>query len=319
MKTPAPADLRRWSEDVARDPGSLSFLPLAEFYRRQGQREAALRLCIRGLERNPESVGGHGLLARLYLEMGEREKAYDEWGFVLRLDDGNFEAHRGLGFYQLERGDLAAALGHLEHAATTRPDDPLTREALTLVRQRLPAGPGTTPAEPEVPTGGPAPGRAAPPGPEAAGATAAGGHGGAAPAPAVAQAERPATPLSRDPSRLFGGLEAETPFRGALLLDAQGLVLAGGFTEGGADRSEALGAILGGAIEEADRTTELLRLGGWNGILLHARDAVLHIAPADAEHVVVLAATREAPTGWVLRSAQRALELAQRFLEATRG
>ncbi|HUH13593.1 MAG TPA: hypothetical protein VMK65_10805, partial [Longimicrobiales bacterium] len=124
---------------MARDPGSLSFLPLAEFYRRQGQRDAALRLCIRGLERNPESVGGHALLARLYLELGEREKAFDEWGFVLRLDDDNFEAHRGLGFYQLERGDLGRARQHLEHAAASRPDDALTREALMLVRQRQPS------------------------------------------------------------------------------------------------------------------------------------------------------------------------------------
>lgn len=300
MKTPAPADLRRWSDEVARDPGSPSFLPLADFYRRQGQREAALRLCLRGLERNPEHVAGHGLLARLYLESGERERAYDEWGIVLRLDDANFEAHRGLGFYHLERGQLREAREHLNRATAARPDDPLAREALALVRQRE-----------EVAT--PAPASAASAAPAAETARAA--------APPIAAPTPPAggPALPRDPSRLFGALEGETPFRGALLLDAQGLVLAGSFQGDGGGRSEALGAVLGGAIEEADRTAALLRLGGWRGIMLHARDAVVHIAPLDGDHVVLLAASREAPTGWVLRSAQRAGELAHRFLEATRG
>lgn len=300
MKTPAPADLRRWSEEVARDPGSLSFLPLADFYRRQGQRDAALRLCLRGLERHPDHVAAHGLLARLYLEAGDRERAYDEWGIVLRLDEENFEAHRGLGFYHLERGDLSEARTHLDQATSTRPEDPLAREALALVRQRE----RTAAAEAAPPAAAPptaAPQQAAP----------------VAPAPPAPSAE--AAPLPRDPARLFGLLEGETPFRGALLLSDQGLVLAGTFPDGGAGRSEALGAVLGGAIEEAERTADLLRLGGWEGIMLHAREAVIHIAPVGREHVVLLAADREAPTGWVLRSAQRAGELAHRFLEATRG
>ncbi|HUP90104.1 MAG TPA: tetratricopeptide repeat protein, partial [Longimicrobiales bacterium] len=79
MKSPAPADLQRWSEEVARDAASLSFLPLARAYRRQGRRDAALRLCLRGLEHHPDNVEGHGLLAVLYFESGQRVKAYDEW------------------------------------------------------------------------------------------------------------------------------------------------------------------------------------------------------------------------------------------------
>lgn len=55
---PAIADLQRLSEEVARDPGSSSFLPLAEAYRRMGKTQAALRVCLRGLERSPGHVGG---------------------------------------------------------------------------------------------------------------------------------------------------------------------------------------------------------------------------------------------------------------------
>lgn len=137
------ADLQRWSEDVARDPASMSFLPLAQAYRRQGRRSAALSLCLRGLEQHPAHVDAHALLALLYLESGDRQLACDEWSTVLRLEPENFDAHRGLGFVALERDDLAEARRHLERAAELRPDDPSVRGALDLLTYREEsAGPG---------------------------------------------------------------------------------------------------------------------------------------------------------------------------------
>ena len=97
-------DLQRLSEEVARDPASPAFLPLAQSYRRQGRYDAAIQLCIRALARNPSHLEGHALLAQLYLESGDQERAGDEWSIVLRLDPDHFEAHRGLGFYWLDRG-----------------------------------------------------------------------------------------------------------------------------------------------------------------------------------------------------------------------
>src|SRR4051812_2452570 len=116
MKMPAAADLQRWSEEVARDPASLAFIPLTKAYRRMGRRDAALRICLRGLERHPTHVEGHGLLALLYLDAGDRGRAADEWGMVLRLEPDNFEALRGMGFHYLEQHDLNNARRHLIHA-----------------------------------------------------------------------------------------------------------------------------------------------------------------------------------------------------------
>jgi hypothetical protein len=72
MKTPAPADLHRWSEELARNPASLAFLPLARAYRRLGRRDLALQLCLRGLDHHPTHVEAHALLALLHFEA--------EWG-----------------------------------------------------------------------------------------------------------------------------------------------------------------------------------------------------------------------------------------------
>lgn len=83
---PESARIRVWSEDVARDPSSLSFAPLALAYLEQGRTEAARRLCLRGLEQHPTHVEGHHLLGRVYHLEGDHVRAYDEWDIALRLD-----------------------------------------------------------------------------------------------------------------------------------------------------------------------------------------------------------------------------------------
>lgn len=388
MKTPAPADLQRWSEEVARDPASLSFLPLARAYRRQGRRDAAIKLCLRGLEQHPTHVDAHGLLAVLYFESGQRSKAYDEWSTVLRLEADNFEALRGMGFYHLEQNDDATARRHIERANTLKPGDPAVQEALRMLRERAgeiahteplreldpwekphwatsgpqypppgattagqrTAGDGrpTAPRAPDrfaftlpdahhppaprtpgpvaqpsplVPDAAASPPAATPaigdvgPGAEAAGNSTApppspSGSSGAEATSPSGESEPPA-----NPSQLFDSLLRGGQVIGALVLDSQGLVLAGSLTGEKGSSAEAIGAILGGAIEEAVRTAMHLRLGEWKGIVMEAEEALLHLAPVKDGVNVLVAAHRDVPVGWVVRAAGQANVLAARFLE----
>ena len=331
MRKPAgPADLQRWSEEVARDPGAPSFVPLADAYRRQGNREAAVLVCLRRLERNPTNVEAHLLLARLYLDNGDRERAHDEWGIALRLDPENFEAHRGIGFVHLERGDFGTARGHLNRAAAVKPGDPAVQEALSVLAERLGTPAETANADAKAHADADAargsaaasvPGMAGRPAPSEASATPAPpsplhqhAHQHARlPEPAAAIIQPAPADVPTDPAELFAPLRRETPFIGALILDAQGLVLAGSLTQEGGD-VEALGAILSGAIEEAARTASLLQLGAWHGILMETEQAQLHITSLPDNLMVLLAARAGAPAGWVVRTAQRATELGRAFL-----
>jgi predicted regulator of Ras-like GTPase activity (Roadblock/LC7/MglB family) len=391
MRNTAPADLQRWSEELARNPASLSFLPLARAHRRNGRRDLATRVCLRGLEHHPGHVEAHALLALLYLEGGDRDRAGDEWSMVLRLKPGNFEALRGMGFRYLEQNDLTRARQHLERAALIRPSDPAVQEALRLLGQRqqsedqaMTAGmappPRVTPAEPVTPSRpdqvriGPQPdepaetvveldwARPQPPTaesfpfeivslPVAHEAESPSGRGGepllelealvhegvrgrAAPEPppqpepwaerpAPEQAARPAPePAARPvrstvapPNRLFDDLLGGGPLLGALLLDRRGLVLAGSLDASLGGRADELGAILGGAIDDAARTAAHLELGGWGVMLLETATSVVHVAPIGERGILAIAATHDAPTGWILRTAAYAAERAARFLE----
>jgi tetratricopeptide (TPR) repeat protein len=122
--------VRRWQEEVARDPGADAFVPLADLYRAQGRLDAALRVCWRGLQRNPEHVDGHFLLGRIYRDSDEMEKAYDEWDIALGLEPDHLPSLRSIGFLCLERGDFEHAGRYLRRALQLEPDDPRLRRAV---------------------------------------------------------------------------------------------------------------------------------------------------------------------------------------------
>ncbi|HEY0672368.1 MAG TPA: roadblock/LC7 domain-containing protein, partial [Longimicrobiales bacterium] len=252
---------------------------------------------------------GHSLLAMLYFESGHRLKAYDEWSMVLTREPNNFDALRGMGFYYLEQEDEPAALQHLERAAAIKPQDPAVQEALRIIRDRLEAARAASAPPPAAP----APAPLEPWQQERV------GWGGEAPAPArtpMTSAAAPAALSPHDPANLFAPLMRGGQLLGALLIDHHGLVLAGSLTGNLSAQAESLGAIIGGAIEEAARTATHLSLGHWNGVLLEAESAILHFAPVDDGLIVLLAARRNAPAGWVLRAAQQAAVIATRYLEA---
>jgi tetratricopeptide (TPR) repeat protein len=139
-----PRQLRSWSEELARDPRSLSFLPLANAYMQADRCHAAIRLCIRGLEHHPSNVEAHVLLGRLYRSAGDVEKAFDEWDIALRLDPDHSASRREIALLCAERGDWKAARRHLERALETGPHDAELDRLLSKVRSFFENGDGAS-------------------------------------------------------------------------------------------------------------------------------------------------------------------------------
>jgi tetratricopeptide (TPR) repeat protein len=210
--------VQAWKDELARDVASVVFLPLVDALRRMGRLDEARRYALHGLERHPHLAGAHDALARVMADLGDDAQARDEWEFALRLDAGHQASLRGLGFLAYKRRDLATAEQLLTRALRANPDDDGLALALRRVRSEL--------------------------------------RGADQPAVAVthsppARAKR--TSAADEARRLFAPLLGDGD-RTALLLDHDGLVLAGTYLDGdGRDVAEEIGAHLSGLAEEATR------------------------------------------------------------------
>lgn len=324
--SPTPQQLRQWSEEVAADPGSPAFLPLAQYYREAGRVDAAVRLVVRGLERHPNDVEAHYLLGLLYQDGGDEVKAFDEWDIALALAPEHHGSRRQLAFLCHARGELEAAERHLEKALEGDFEDGEVRRLLEEIyaarragrppRRRPAADDGTAASAAE-----PAP----PPSPPAEAAAPPASTPPVETAPAAAAATPPST-AAWDGGSAFDALQGELRavgtergMIGAVMLDPQGYVVAGEMHAGGRDRGPEIAAVLSPASVEAERAVRHLKLGGWKGILVETPDAVIRLTPTPDGGMVAVAGRRDVPMGWVLRVAGRARDAAARFVAALAG
>ena len=266
-------EIRRLSDDLARDPSSLVFMPLADALRRAGQLDVALRVALRGLDRHPYVADAHDVLARIHADRGDLERAADEWEMALRLDPAHAQARRGLGFIDFRRGDFESAEQRLSQADGGEPD-PSVAAALAHVRNALSAR-----MDPETP-----PVREYPkPNPSQAG-------------------------------QVFSSV-LDDPDQAALLVDADGLVLAGSYTDPNRqDVSEIVAAELAGVSDEAERAMRHLGLGAWASMLVEADTTIVAMTPAPLGSLLVVSASRQTPVGLVRLLLDRALTRARDWL-----
>lgn len=269
-------DVRRWSDEMARDPSSLAFLPLGETLRRQGQLDLAQRVALRGLERHPHHADAHDLLARIYVDRGDLERAYDEWDMTLRIAPDHVGSLKGMGFIRFQQGRFEEAEELLRRAAVGEAPDAGISAALDTVRR---SSASLSVAEVEA-----------------------------------LQAEGRYDP--DDPRALFAPV-LEGADQTALLLDGSGMVLGGLYmTSDGRDVAQEVGAQLSGVSDEADRATRHLGIGTWKSIVFETDSAVVAMAPAAGDGLLVLAASRATPLGLLRLLLDRCTARARGWLAA---
>jgi tetratricopeptide (TPR) repeat protein len=295
-------DVRRWSEELARDPSSLVFLQLGEALRKRGQIELALKVAVRGLERHSHNADAHDLLARIAVDRRDLVRAFDEWDMVLRLAPGHVGALKGMGFVRFQERRFEEAERYLAEAAAADPSDTRIASALGIVRGEL----GGT-RDPALGTRHSAAAAAA----ETA-------------APAQAPASQPSvngqapSAESRVPSTDARSVFADLVVHGqsALVLDPNGFVLAGVYTDrAGEDRGEEIGANLSGVSDEADRAVRHLGLGAWSSIVFETDAATVAMTPMPGGGLALVAADRATPLGFVRRLLERVGERARQWME----
>jgi predicted regulator of Ras-like GTPase activity (Roadblock/LC7/MglB family) len=278
--------LQAWKDELARDRTSPAFMPLADALRRMGHLEEARRYALQGLEHHPHLAGAHDALARVMADLGEDGHARDEWEFALRLDPQHHASLRGLGFLAWKRRDLATAEQLLARALHGNPADDAVAGALRRVRSAL--------RESSAPS------------------RVAEGNGDHRVRPS-----RAVRSSAADAARhLFASLLGDGD-RTALLLDRDGLVLAGTYVDGsGREVADEIGAHLSGLADEASRALHQLGLGRWQSLLVEAQHATVGLAPAPEGAVVLVAAARDAQVGLVRRLLTQASQRATAWMVA---
>ncbi len=260
-------DIRRWSDELAREPGSLVFLQLGEALRRQQQLEIALKIALRGLERHPRNVDAHDLVARIAVDRRDFTRAFEEWESVLKLEPDHVGAMKGLGYLCFQHGRFAEAEWYLGRAAVGGAGPDVT-SALETVRRS---------------------------------------SGGFIPPDAT---EAP----SDDPQWLFADLLIDDG-QTALLLDGNGYVLGGLYVDQeGNDLSQEIGAQLTGISEEVRRAAHHLDIGEWRSITFETEVAVVGMAPAADQSLLVVAASKLTPLGLLRRLLERCAERSSQWL-----
>lgn len=270
-------DIRRWSDELARDPSSLVFLQLSEALRRQGQVEMALKIALRGLERHQRNADAHDLVARIAVDRRDFQRAFDEWETVLRLAPQHVGAMKGLGYVSFQQGRFDDAEKYLAKAAAGGAGAAVTNALETVRRSSGSFGEASLPAE----------------------------ENGSAPSTGSRGA---------DLNDLFADLLLDDG-QTALLLDASGYVMAGVYLDGDArDVSQDVGAQLSGISEEVRRSTRHLDIGAWKSITFETHAAVVAMAPSADDTLVVVAASRATPLGLLRRLLDRCAERAGDWL-----
>ncbi|MBX3175425.1 MAG: tetratricopeptide repeat protein [Gemmatimonadaceae bacterium] len=287
------------SEELAQDPSSLVFLPLAEALLARGELANAARVARRGADRHPQRPDAHDVLARVALQQGDPAAAERAWRSALRLAPQFGPAHRGLGFLCYEQERWYEAEEHLAAARVATPGDPAIERAWEALQVAW------TEAT-SAPDPGPPPARASQP---------------SAPVPVPPPEPEPRDPYAPSPRRsleaaaqLFVDSLDGTP-QVALLLDADGLVNAGHYvTRSGEDLGSVIGAHLSGVSDEATRAMRHFGLGRWTRILLESEAATVVMAPT-GDGVTLVAAPRDLPLGFVRRTLEQCATVARRWLE----
>lgn len=133
-------DVRRLSDELARDPSSLVFLALAEKLRARGDVDLAYQIARRGAERHPGSITAHDLVARLASDRGELDVAYSAWSVIASLDPTSALARKGQAFVRHQQGRFEDAERHLlDPPGADGDSDSEIATALARIRQRTPS------------------------------------------------------------------------------------------------------------------------------------------------------------------------------------
>ena len=120
-----------------KNPTSRVFAPLADQFRKMGQPEEGLKICLEGLQNHPRYPGGRVALAHCYVDLKRYEEALKEYEFVLAQFPDNLHAIRGAGRCYQALNQTEKAIRYYRMYNFLVPKDTVVREQLKGLEGQL--------------------------------------------------------------------------------------------------------------------------------------------------------------------------------------
>ena len=133
---------------VQADPASIAFAQLAEECRRAGDADEAVGICRAGLAHHPGYLSARVTLGRALIEVGRLDEAAVELTTVVQSAPTNLPAIRGLAEIHQQRGNMAQALAHYQHALQLAQFDPDLEDSVKRLSQVVAPAPVLAPPTP---------------------------------------------------------------------------------------------------------------------------------------------------------------------------
>jgi tetratricopeptide (TPR) repeat protein len=117
------ADIKKYEDILANDPGSYCFTLLSELYRKLGLLDDAITVANRGIGMHPEYAGGYMAAGRAYFEKGMKAESREVLERVVRVTPDNLLAQKLLCQIYLEQGNTECAISTLKVIELLNPGD----------------------------------------------------------------------------------------------------------------------------------------------------------------------------------------------------
>lgn len=138
------AEIKELSKKLEQNPDSMVFVQLADAFRRSGDLEKCVEICVQGLERHPTYTTARTILGRAYLDLGRLDEAAAEFKKIEVSDPENIVAQRMLGQIFMQKGLYGEAIVRHQKVLALDPDDTAAQEhlqeALSMAKQTAESG-----------------------------------------------------------------------------------------------------------------------------------------------------------------------------------
>lgn len=137
----------RWRDN----PQGLTFAPLAEAYRKQGDPVRALEILLPGLERHPDYIPANIVLGRCHWDLDSLEASEQAFAHVIELDGENVIALKAMADIAERRGRYDEAERWVEKLLAVDRSNDEAREQLARLRAARPEASSGAPAPAPIP------------------------------------------------------------------------------------------------------------------------------------------------------------------------